>query len=126
MNMNLSLKRKLLLTGVLLAVIPLAVLTTIIVKQEMRMLETASEECLNLAFTDLDHIADGIYVLCETQHEVLQQNVNLGLNVTKHVMDLEGKVSFSDETVEWEAINQFTKQSVLTSLPSIFVGSQWL
>ncbi len=126
MKMDLSLKRKLLLTGVLLSLIPLVLLTTIIIKREMLMQEAASQECLNLAFTDLDHIAESVYVLCETQHQVLQDNVNAGLNVTNHVMNQQGQVSFADETIDWVAVNQYTKQSMKAMLPRMYVGAQWL
>ena len=92
----------------------------------MRLEETTEAECAKLAQSDLDHIADSVYSLCETQHQVLQSNVNAGLNVTKDLLGRNGQVSLNDETITWDAVNQYTKKSSVTSLPRMYVGEQWL
>ena len=121
-----SLKTRLLVPGILLTLIPLLLVMAVVVNRGLEMKKRTALECQKLAFTDLDHIATGIYSLCEAQHEVLQQNVDSGLNVTKAVMAQAGEVAFGEETVAWEAVNQFTKEKSRVALPRMLVGSQWL
>jgi len=123
---NASLKARLLVPGVLLTLMPLVLVMAVVVNRELEMKKQTAEECTKLAYTDLDHIAEGVYALCETQHQVLQQNVDAGLNVTKAVMDQQGAVSFGDETVAWEAVNQYTKNKTSLQLPKMLVGDIWL
>jgi methyl-accepting chemotaxis protein len=130
-NMNLSLKRKLLVIGILLSAIPLIVLTTIIVRQEQLMLATASEECMNLAYTDLDHIALGINAMCESQEQVLQQSINNAVNVATRLVEDKGSLSLSaeqveNETVNWIATNPNNGVEMRTQLPKMMLGDQWL
>ena len=80
--------------------------------REIQLQEITATECSKLADSDLEHIAGGIYTLCETQHQLLQENVNAGLNVTKDIMGQLGAVSFDDETVSWSAVNQYTMLGV--------------
>jgi len=131
MNMNLSLKKKLLVTGILLSVLPLGILTTIIIKQEMRMLATASEECMNLAYTDLDHIAQGINAMCESQEQVLQKSINNAVNVAERLVADKGSLKLSGnageiETIEWTAINPNNGVETSNVLPRMMLGGQWL
>jgi len=123
---NASLKARLLVPGVLLTLLPLVLVMAVVVNRELEMKKQTAEECTKLAYTDLDHIAEGVYALCETQHQVLQKNVDGGLNVTKAVIRQHGDVSFGEETVAWSAVNQYTKDKISVALPQMRVGDQWL
>ena len=117
-----SLKARLLTTGIVLTMVPLVVITAIVAYSEIQLEKVTAEDCTELAYADLDHMAEGVYALCETQHQVLQGNVDAGLNVAKNAMAQRGSVSFSDETVTWQAVNQYNKQSASVDLPRMYVG----
>ncbi len=131
MNINLSLKRKLLLTGILVSVIPLMILTTIIIKQENQMKETAGEECLALAFADLDHIAMGITAMCESQEQILQQSINHAVNVAERLTSDKGNLSIasiieSDENINWKTVKHTDGSTLNYQLPPMLLGENWI
>ena len=122
-----SLQARLLIAGIVLTVVPLGLVTAVIAHREQELKELTSAECTKLAFADLDHIAEGVYALCETQNQVLQANVDAGLNVTKDVVGGLGAVAFDDaQPVAWDAVNQYTKDTRRVALPRMLVGGTWL
>ncbi|MDD5154639.1 MAG: Cache 3/Cache 2 fusion domain-containing protein [Desulfovibrionales bacterium] len=122
-----SLRTKLLLICVSLAIIPLTIIFFTTIWQQGAVKTTADELTQKMALTDLDHIIQGIYAMCQTQQEVLQEKVNHDLNVAHKVLSDYGTVSFeSSEAIIWEAVNQFTKQSTVVTLPKMIIGERWL
>ena len=121
-----KLQTRLLIIGVALTVVPLAVVAATVLTQNARMVTVADEESTNLAYSDLDHIAQNIYAMCQAQQELLQHTVDHSLNVARDVLQDTGPVSFSEETVTWSAINQYTKAISQTQLPRMMVGDTWL
>ena len=79
-----------------------------------------------LVYDDLNDIAVGVYNLVRAQDEAVQQQVNYNLNVARHVLDITGEVMLSDETITWNAANQYTAQTTPVRLPRMFVGDEWL
>ncbi len=57
---KLSLRGKLLFTGIILAFVPMTIVTAVVARNEHRMAEVAAAECGQLAFADLDHIAQSV------------------------------------------------------------------
>ena len=123
---SISLRARLLGAGLTLTLVPLVVITAVVAQREMRLEKITEIECAQLAQADLDHIAGSVFSLCETQHQVLQSNVNAGLNVTKELINQHGQVTLNDETITWDSTNQYTNKSAVTSLPRMYVGDQWL
>jgi methyl-accepting chemotaxis protein len=64
--------------------------------------------------------------MCRTQQESVQQKVDADLNVAREIMNQAGPVTFAEETVPWQAVNQFTNQSSTVRLPKMMVGQVWL
>ncbi len=123
---KLSLRAKLLTAGILLTVVPLVIVSIMVFVENDKMVQAASEESDKLAYTDLDHVAQGVYRLCRTQQEVLQQNVNYALNVARDVLKNMGQVHFAKETATWSAVNQYTKEVSQVKLPRMQVAQTWL
>ncbi len=84
------------------------------------------EEIEALARGEAGKIVQDVYLMCRAMQESVQQVVDASLNVARDQMQRYGTVSFSEETVSWQAINQFTKQSQVLELPKMRVGSTWL
>ena len=61
---------KLLLTGVVLAVVPMVLVTAVVVHNEAAMTRAAIEECGHLAYDDLDHVAQSVAALAASHGEL--------------------------------------------------------
>lgn len=70
--------------------------------------------------------AQNIYLMCKAVAESVSQTVTSNLRVAEDVMAGVGPVSFAEETVAWQAVNQYTKQKTTKILPKMLVGNQWL
>lgn len=80
----------------------------------------------DLAFNEAKKEAQNVYLLCEAMRESVEQTVSAYLNVSSDILERQGPISFSDERVTWNAVNQFSKKKTVTQLPKMFVGEQWL
>ncbi len=123
---NLKIRTKLLVIGVLVTIIPLAIIMATVFSQNRKVFEVGQRESLNLAYADLNHIVDNIYTLAESHQEVTQKNINAALNVARDLGKKSGGLSISGETVSWSAINQFTKVDSKIELPKMMIGGEWL
>jgi methyl-accepting chemotaxis protein len=123
---NAKLRTKLLAIGILVTAIPLAVISAVIYTQNGRMTAVAEKGNTDLAYADLDHIAQNIYGMCKAQQEMLQANVTASLNVARNELDRIGEVQFTPETVAWDAVNQESKAAMPVKLPQMMVGETWL
>ncbi|MFG0253213.1 MAG: methyl-accepting chemotaxis protein [Phycisphaerales bacterium JB038] len=122
-----SLRARLLVIGVVLTLTPLVVVAALVYRQNQQMQSVAAEESSKLAYADLDHIAEGVYNMCEAQQALLAQKVQSDLCVARAYMNRMGEVTLdTEETVSWEAINQYTKRKDAVTLPKFNVGGQWL
>lgn len=88
--------------------------------------EQASAQVLETAKEATAVIAQDVLRMCRAQQDAVQQKVNTDLNVARKVLRDTGPVSFSAQTITWDAINQYTKQKTSTSLPRMMVGDTWL
>ncbi|MBN1346905.1 MAG: Cache 3/Cache 2 fusion domain-containing protein [Phycisphaerae bacterium] len=69
-------------------------------------------------------VTEGIVTTCKAQMGLLQKKVNADLNVAAAELGAQGKVEFAkDQTVDWKAVDQFTKQAKTVKLPLLKVGS---
>jgi len=93
--------------------------------QSKKVFQTGERESLNLAYADLDHIVDNLYTLAESHQEVTQKSINASLNVARDLLKKGGGIHFVPETVQWKAVNQYTKDSVDLSLPKMMLGNNW-
>jgi len=119
---GLSLKWRLILGGVCLAILPLVIIGWYVSVQNRHMTEVARAESMILGRADLDHISEGVYGSIQAQQEVLQQQVAANLNVTAELLKKLGGISLSDSKVQWEAKNQFSGVVQTVSLSELKVG----
>ena len=94
-----------------MTVIPLVVVSAVVFIQNKQMVKVAEQGNTDLAYADLDHIANNIYGMCKAQQEMLQANIDSSLNVAREVMQKTGDVHLAEETITWEAVNQYTQAS---------------
>ncbi len=117
---------KVALLGASSVLITAAALVLIAVWQSGQYNQLAQREADILIDADLDHITQGVYNLVRTENDAVQLQVDYNLNVARHILAAAGEVRLSPETVSWQALNQFTKESHELKLPKLFAGKTWL
>lgn len=123
---SLTVRAKLLLLGIGTIFVMSLGMTIVGVWQGNIFSNMARGEAEKLIDADLNHITESIYNLIKAQDESVQQKVNFDLNVARHVLNLQGTVSLSRDTVVWNATDQFTKLSKSLLLPKLMIGNNWL
>jgi len=122
---DMQLRTRLLTYGIVMTVIPLLLLAATIFWQSNKMASVASSESAELANNDLTHLVAGVYSVCEARHNAVEEHVVFGMNVAENLLNEAGMLYFADDTVEWDAVNQYTKKSRRISMPKMMLGSEW-
>jgi methyl-accepting chemotaxis protein len=124
---KLSFRNKLLFLGIAVTGGPLILFSAMVLQQSRQLRETAASGCLRAAESDLDHVAESVYRLCEDSRASLEHDVRENLHSAQILMDQAGKYQINSELpVTWQARNQFTKVVSGISLPQVLVGGSWL
>jgi methyl-accepting chemotaxis protein len=123
---NMKLRTKLVIIGVVVTMIPLAIILTTVYSQNQKVVDIGEKKSLQLAYADLEHIVDNLYTLAESHQEVTQKNIDAALKVAGDLMSKAGGVSFGEETVTWQAKNQFNNEGQALQLPKMRLGEHWL
>ncbi len=123
---NLKLGKILILSGIITTSITAFFITGIALWQGYQVESIAKEETLRLTKAQQENIISGIMAMLKTQQEVLEKKVTYDLSVAKEVLEKTGNIRFGNETIEWQAVNQFTKDVTKTVLPKMMVGEAWL
>ncbi|HIE07638.1 MAG TPA: methyl-accepting chemotaxis protein [Desulfarculaceae bacterium] len=123
---NLKLREKFMIPGVLMTLIPLLILGFIANQQSNKGIKVATQESIKLAKTDLDHIAQGVYNMCEAQNDLLQKNLQNNMAVVQKLVTDSGGLRPAGESITWDAINQETQALTTVNLPKMLVGDTWL
>jgi methyl-accepting chemotaxis protein len=119
---KLTLRTKLLLVGIALTLMPLIVVGVVVYRQNREMADVAAQESTKLAYADLDHIAKGVYGMCEAQEDLLNQTVVSQLKVAREMLKGAGGVQLSSETTQWSVADQ----SGRVELPTMLLGQERL
>ena len=64
--------------------------------------------------------------LLKTQHVTLSKQLENDMNVLMDIVSRHNGIHLLDETVEWKAVNQVTKNASTVQLPKMALGDQWL
>jgi hypothetical protein len=123
---GMPLRRRMLSTGLVLLVVPLALIFGVVIYSETQMREATAREVRQLAMQDLDHIVQGIEAMCLTQQAVLEDAVNDGLAVMRNALDRAGGATLGAKPVAWRAVNQFTSAATDVTVPRFLAGGTWL
>ncbi len=123
---NVKLQTRLLSLGIAMTVIPLLIVSAVVFVQNKRMVAVAEQGNTDLAYTDLDHIAMNVYGMCKAQQEMLQANIDSSLNVARDIVQNGGGIRLAEETITWDAVNQYTNAGQRVTLPKMMVGDTWL
>jgi methyl-accepting chemotaxis protein len=110
-------------SGILLTAVMIIV---VLVVQEWKIDRQITEEMNIQAQSECSKIAKDVYLMLRTQDESLRKKLQANLNVARDMLDQDGGVTVSQDTVTWDAVNQFNKQSESVALPKMLVAGTWL
>ncbi|MGC9052303.1 MAG: methyl-accepting chemotaxis protein [Candidatus Hydrogenedens sp.] len=123
--MNLSLTLKLLILGAVFTVLPALIIFLSVYFQNNKVLDSVLTETERLANSDLKHITEGVYSLCESQQEVLESYVGKSLDVAHKLVEMSGGVKINTDSLStWEGTNQITKEKQSVVLPLMKIGDK--
>jgi signal transduction histidine kinase len=123
---NIKLSTKLVTIGIALTAVPLVGIALYSLNQGRMTSDVAEAGATRMAYENLDAIVRGVYAMCETQQELLEQNVRASLNVARDQLHRAGKVSLSSSKVEWEATHPYAGQTETVKIPKMMLGRTWL
>ena len=127
MKKAMTLRSWLLLFGITIAILPMIFNLMLSLMNNRKMTQVSAQQAMQLTYSDLDHIVENVHGMCQAQNGLAQQLINNALKTSRNILDEQGAVRFSkDESVTWNAINQFTKQIQQIDLPKMLVGEKWL
>ncbi len=98
----------------------------IIEKESARSEKEIESQLSDFTKNEAAKVARGIYIMCRALQEATQKKVLHDLNVARETLNQAGTVSLLEETVEWDAVNQFSKKTEKITLNKMAVGNQWL
>ena len=123
--MKLSLTLRLLILGAIFTILPAVIIFLNVYVQNNKVLDSVLSETEKLSNSDLKHITEGVYSLCETQQEVLENFVGKSLDVAHKLVEVSGGISVNtDSLLTWEGTNQFTKEKQSVTLPRMKIGDK--
>ncbi len=123
---NFNLSAKIALLGAVSVLITVCALIILATWQSTQYNNLAQSKVDALIDADLDHITLGTSYLVQTENDAVQQQLDVNLNVARHILKDTGEVTLADENVMWTAVDQFTNKRRSIQLPKMLVGGQWL
>jgi methyl-accepting chemotaxis protein len=123
---NFKIRTKLTLMVIIMVLLTLAVSAGQTYLAGQKILRVASEESMRLAYNDLDHTVNQVKSMVEMEESAMRHEANANLNVVLGRLKSRGEITFSPETVVWEAFNPSNNQATQVSLPKMLVGEAWL
>ena len=124
--MNFNVKQKIMGNAVLAAVLPIFAVIVVSLISKSTTSETTLNELHKIKEDNVGQISLDVYNMVKTANSMIEKDVEKNLNVARDVMLSTGNPYIANETVGWDAVNQFTKQSTSVNLQKMMLGSTWL
>jgi methyl-accepting chemotaxis protein len=121
-----KLKSKIIFGSILLVLITVLSILCCALYQCSSLSTQVRGEIDNLAQREAASIVSDVYLMCRASHESVQQAVDANLNVARDQLLRMGEVSLGAETVNWNSVNQYTKEATPLALRKFQAGSTWL
>jgi len=120
---RLSLKQRIIGLSALAALLPIAVTFFWIMAQRERLSSAMIEEMNEISAAQGKEITTVVYRMCSMSRFHTERRLRDHLFGARDLVERQGKVTLSDERVEWKAVNQSTGESSIVSLPLMLMGT---
>ena len=120
-------RKKLMIFGIALTVIPAVVTAVVVWQQNGTIVRHATTGTEGLTEAKLRQSAENLTAMCDTNRSLLERSLQVDLRVAKAHLDSMGRVNQETKSlVSWKAKNQFMDTESAVSLPRMTVGGNWL
>ena len=126
LKIKLTLKRKVVALVVLAALLPVLTIFLLVNRFQTSVSQVAAKELQGLAMTNIAQIAVDVYGLCETANDLIQHKINNNLKVAEDLLRQRKTIGLGQESIIWEAVNQFDEKKQSLVLPQFLVGGTWI
>ncbi|HEX72918.1 MAG TPA: methyl-accepting chemotaxis protein, partial [Candidatus Hydrogenedentes bacterium] len=98
----------------------------LLVLNERALLNNMAQTLRQEMQTNLTLINQGIYDMVNTQDQLLRIKLRGDLAVARDQLAAAGGAMLAEESVSWDAVNQYTQEKRSVRLPRMMVGERWL
>ena len=127
MSRKKTLRFKLIVFSLLIVILPTLCLFSAAYINNSNLKETVIQQTNEMAHDDLDHIVSNVYAMAQSQNQLAEEMIENAMKISESILKEKGDVSFDEKNmIDWNAVNQFTKEVTRKSLPAMLVGGNWL
>ena len=112
--------------GACLAVASAVVLVGVVIVQKHSLRSQLSDTIDLQAVSEATKTAQNTYLMCSGMEVRNQHQLTHSLRVARDLVAAKGGAHQSSDTVEWQAVNQLSKESTKLTLPKFLIGADWL
>lgn len=120
-----TIRGKITALGVALVLLTIGAIVGITRFQEKRIGQRVGAIIKGQARHEASKVARNVHLLCEVMRAEVQETVTHNLRVAEDLLQREGGITFAEEQVAWQAVNQFSQQTTPLNLPRMQVGDDW-
>ena len=121
-----SVRTKIIALSICAIILTAISLVSIVLMEKTHLKKNVFEELDKLAQSETSKIAKDVYLMCQVTNDMLIESLHADLNFARKALADKGEIAFSNETTQWNAINQVTNQAVSVSLPKMLIGNTWV
>lgn len=103
----------------------LAAVFVTILAQRGHLIQSVDDTVHQQALSEASKVAQNAYLLCSSTEARNQKDLTHSLGVAHELVVKAGGLQLSEETVSWQAMDQFTKKTDPIVLPKLLVDSRW-
>jgi methyl-accepting chemotaxis protein len=120
--MRIGIKTKLLMLGIGSVLITVVVMIVVGIVETNILTTKTTTQVNELIQNETGQVSQDIYNLVQSQDETIQLQVSSGMNVLSKLIADGGGLSEGDKKVDWEAVNQVTKEKIQVQIPELLLG----
>ena len=125
-NGAMKIRSKIILMGMILVATTATALVGVTLYQKDVLGQKVGEQINTLVKGEAKKMVQSAYLMCRAAQESVLQTVEDSLTVARDVMQRTGTARFAEESVDWTAVNQYSKKAETIALPRMMVGDTWL
>jgi methyl-accepting chemotaxis protein len=122
---GLDLRRKILIVALVPPALLVAAFLAVFAFHRSRVAGDVEAGMGRLAEEALTRATRDLRTLCDATHRELWGQVPRSLRVARDQLERLGELSFSRETVRWQAVNQLDRSATEVVLPKLLLGGKW-
>jgi len=123
--LKLTIRNKIILMGVLIAILPAMILLYSINSDKTKLIKEVETELTKGSNEYIASLVNEIVKMLDSQQDILVQVVASNLRIIENVVEKQGGIKLLSDTVSWKAVNQLTKESSEINLSKMTLASSF-